>query len=502
MIRVASSRLAEMIRSSTWSGSSYRVWIPSRFRTARPPSRPISAASRGPTTPSMAAAMMGMSKRRPQSSHAMSTSLEFTVTAPGTRAMSSKPYAILALRPRPIHMPMCPCPPLLLHFGVVYRSRPPLSRTLGVGLLPDQPETLQPEVGVHVLDGAGHPLDQGGQAPGGDDLGLPVHLGPDALDETVHEAGVAVDQPRLDIGHGVAPDGLFRLHELDAVETCGPREERLRRQGEPGGDGPPDELAAGVDAVEVRGRPEIHHDEGWAVERHRGDGVAEAIGADLGRVVHAHGQFHVDPRLDAEGPDPEVLLAHPLERLLDRRDDVGDGDRLDPPAVDPLARPEGLDEDAVLVGGLLAAARQAPRDQEALAVEDAEARVRIPHFNHQQHRPLQGVRHALLRYGADPVATRRTRAPASVLTRRAPSSARSSAIPAAPPSVVTRRPRVTEPRRQASRTGPKPPPPTDGTRLPGTRARPPTVAPGRRDAPPGARARSPGPGGPRRTASG
>jgi hypothetical protein len=39
----------------------------------------------------MAAAMMGSSKRRPQSSHEISTSLGLTVTAPGTSAMSSNP---------------------------------------------------------------------------------------------------------------------------------------------------------------------------------------------------------------------------------------------------------------------------------------------------------------------------------------------------------------------------------------------------------------------------
>src|SRR5215475_4437752 len=36
----------------------------------------------------------------------MSTSLGLTVRAPGTSAMSSNPYATLALRPRPTHIPM------------------------------------------------------------------------------------------------------------------------------------------------------------------------------------------------------------------------------------------------------------------------------------------------------------------------------------------------------------------------------------------------------------
>src|SRR5881409_41977 len=101
--------------------------MPSRFRTARPPCRPISVASRGPTTPSMAAAMMGSSKRWPQSSQEMSTSFGLTVTAPGTSAMSSNPYATLALRPRPTHIPIGD-PPVesLAGFGPgpVYRDLP------------------------------------------------------------------------------------------------------------------------------------------------------------------------------------------------------------------------------------------------------------------------------------------------------------------------------------------------------------------------------------------
>src|SRR2546428_8747958 len=106
MILVASSWLAETIRSRTSLGFAYREKMPSRFSTARPPWRPISTASRGPTTPSMAAAMIGSSKRWPQSSQEMSTSFGLTVTVPGTSAMSSNPYATLALRPRPTHIPI------------------------------------------------------------------------------------------------------------------------------------------------------------------------------------------------------------------------------------------------------------------------------------------------------------------------------------------------------------------------------------------------------------
>ena len=62
--------------------------------------------ARGSTTPSMAAAMIGSSKRWPQSSQDTSTSFGLMVTVPGTSAMSSNPYATRAFRPRPTHMPM------------------------------------------------------------------------------------------------------------------------------------------------------------------------------------------------------------------------------------------------------------------------------------------------------------------------------------------------------------------------------------------------------------
>src|SRR5712691_8776923 len=91
-------------------------------------------ASFGLTTPSIAAAMIGRSKRRPHSSQPMSTSLGLTVSTPGTSAISSNPYATLALRPRPTHIPIAgpfrlenrPCPAIPAHgASAVCRDRHP-----------------------------------------------------------------------------------------------------------------------------------------------------------------------------------------------------------------------------------------------------------------------------------------------------------------------------------------------------------------------------------------
>src|SRR3989441_5633932 len=169
MILVASSWLADTMRSRTSSGFRYRGKSPSRLRTASPPSRPISIASLGPTTPSMAAAMIGSSKRWPQSSQAMSTSFGLIVTVPGTRAMSSNPYATLAFRPRPTHIPIgapplsqspvpCPRSPYIgiglvpaYYISYEYTRRPPRVSTRGrrgVRFLVEDAEPHEPQVVV------------------------------------------------------------------------------------------------------------------------------------------------------------------------------------------------------------------------------------------------------------------------------------------------------------------------------------------------------------------
>src|SRR5262245_14190073 len=250
--------------------------MPSRLSTARPPSRPISMAKAGLTTPSMAAAMTGMAKRRPHSSQDRSTSLGLTVRAPGTSAMSSKPYAARAFRPRPTHMPMLTLPRYLeiarrahtvcgvkytrgsvgVSTGAAARFLAPLAalrggagvnvRPSGPGFsffkggprrapftpnggqpggqsgsgagrfFPDQAQALEAEVRVDGLDRAGDALHLGGEAARADDLRVAAELGAHALDEAVHEARVAEHDARLDVGDRVAPDGGRRRDELHA----------------------------------------------------------------------------------------------------------------------------------------------------------------------------------------------------------------------------------------------------------------------------------------------
>src|SRR4051794_41087942 len=76
--------------------------MPSRLRTARPPSWPRRMAMSGETTPSIADASSGNSSRWGPRRQAMSTSSASRVRLLGTIAMSSNPYARRAFLPRPI----------------------------------------------------------------------------------------------------------------------------------------------------------------------------------------------------------------------------------------------------------------------------------------------------------------------------------------------------------------------------------------------------------------
>src|SRR6266446_6105966 len=406
MILVASSWLADTMRSRTSSGFAYREKIPSRFRTASPPSRPISIASLGPTTPSMAAAMIGSSKRWPQSSQAMSTSFGLIVTVPGTRAMSSNPYATLAFRPRPTHIPIG-APPLsqspvpsprspYIGIGLVpayyisyeYTRRPPRVSTRGrrgVRFLVEDAEPHEPQVVVHALDRARDARDEHGEAAGPDHLGAPAHLRPHPVDEPVHEAGEAVDRAGLDVGRRVTTDGLLGPDELDPVEAGRTVHERIDRRPETGCDRATDELAPRVHAVERRRGAEVDDNDRRPIQNARGDRVHIAVGADLTRRVHVERHPRVHSRLDDERRLAEVLLAHPLERLLDGWHDVRDGDAVDVARRDPARPQEGLDEHAVLVSGLLPPAREDPGHEEPVVIEDADLRVRVADVSDEQH---------------------------------------------------------------------------------------------------------------------
>jgi len=66
----------------------------------------------------------------------------------------------------------------------------------------------------------------------------------------------------------------------NAIEAGRARQQRVGGDADAGRDGAAHEPAAAVDAVEPRGRAEVHHDDRRAVDRDGGHGGHDAIGAD------------------------------------------------------------------------------------------------------------------------------------------------------------------------------------------------------------------------------
>ena len=91
---MTSSRGASMIWSSASWGSSYRVWIPSRFMTAMPPRRSISVAKEGEAIASTAEARTGAESSMPSIEKSVLVRSGLIVTSPGAIATSSNPYAL------------------------------------------------------------------------------------------------------------------------------------------------------------------------------------------------------------------------------------------------------------------------------------------------------------------------------------------------------------------------------------------------------------------------
>ena len=91
---MTSSPGASTISSSAACGSSYLVWMPSRFMTAMPPRRSISVEKEGEAIASTAEARMGAENSMPLIEKSMLVRSGLIVTSPGAIATSSNPYAL------------------------------------------------------------------------------------------------------------------------------------------------------------------------------------------------------------------------------------------------------------------------------------------------------------------------------------------------------------------------------------------------------------------------
>src|SRR5690606_3216713 len=109
------------------------------------------------------------------------------------------------------------------------------------------------------------------------------------------------------------------LDDLDAAQRGGTSEERIEADVDAGEDRTPEVLATGGDGVEGGGGAEVDDDGRPAVQVERGDGVGDAVGAHLLRVVVEDGQPGADAGLDHDRVVAEVALAHATQRAGDPR---------------------------------------------------------------------------------------------------------------------------------------------------------------------------------------
>src|SRR5947207_1130753 len=127
------------------------------------------------------------------------------------------------------------------------------------------PQTVERQPGLLVLDGGRERGDEGGQ-PAGGHHGAFAQLVDEAPHEVVDLAGEAVDGARLDRLHRRLADDVAGRDELDLAQPGGPAEEGVHRHLDAGDDGAAEVLTLGADGVEGGGRAEVDHDARAAVE--------------------------------------------------------------------------------------------------------------------------------------------------------------------------------------------------------------------------------------------
>src|SRR5258708_2891561 len=249
--------------------------------------------------------------------------------------------------------------------------------------------------------------------------------------------------------HHVRRVGEFHSRQLGCV-----LKERFHRDCDPRSKCPAQAFSLLADRVEGGGSSEVHHDQALAILLVGGDRVDDSVRPYLAGVVNQDRHPGLDPRTDKQGLGPKVPLAHLLQRKLERRNDIGDYQRLDLPRFDCCVQQQLTEEYAVLVIGTPDVCFQSPMARQLASIEDPENHIGVSDVDRQQHRIYSRTANC----SRSPASTRSS-VPRAVLTKRAPPSSMSSATPCTSsrsPLIRTFFPSVAEICFQASRTGRKP----------------------------------------------
>src|SRR4051812_16831909 len=277
---------------------------------------------------------------------------------------------------------------------------------LGPVALPDQAQSGECEEVVDVVYLVAEGCDRRRQAASRDRGRLDAKLLADAAEDAVDLTGEAVDDSRSQRSLCVPADRGGRSLDLDLDQLRGPLREGIHRDLHTGRDRSAEVLAlSGYDVV-VDAGPEIHnHTRALDLVVGR-NGVHQAVGPDLARVVRADRRAKLYPWCHEQEAPVEVALVEPDPLLVLLRDDRGDDRAVDVVHAHSPQAQEGRDADGELVRGRRSRSREAEVVDELVATEHPEMGLRISYVDRQEHW-LTG-----LSAGARPAEPSRPRTPA------------------------------------------------------------------------------------------
>src|SRR5680860_153039 len=221
--------------------------------------------------------------------------------------------------------------------------------------------------------------DNGGLAPGRDDVRVATNLFADPLYEPIDERGVAVDDSRLNGLNRRLTDRIARSDELDTPNLGSRLVQRSGCRFDAGTDGAAEVLPLGGDGIHRDGGSKID-DDGRLAGKHVAGGhrVGYAVGADLTRVVHLDCDAGPRSRLDHYRRKTEVPLGH-LTKLLSQgrhyRADRHPGDLAREREAGEIEELTG--DESELVRGSVRRRRHSPFMRQCVASKDAEMRLRV-----------------------------------------------------------------------------------------------------------------------------